>query len=182
MHRLIIIVALLIATPALANTEIVVDRATHTLTLSKDGATIETYDVILGKKSTPTPAFETIFKTIDINPIWHPTAKSIRELRKHPELIAHYGVLFTDHGVYAPAGIKNPLGKARLNLEYSIKVIRIHGTSQPELFDTQGRNYSSGCVRVLHIKELVEQLAGDNIDWDRSYTIKLSEPVSVSVR
>src|ERR1019366_7872081 len=119
MKHLFLLFALLTASPALASTEIVVDRATHTLTLSKDGEIIGTYDVIIGKNTTPTPAFGTTFKTIDINPVWHPTAKSVRELLKHPELIKHYGVLFTENGVYAPAGIKNPLGKARLNLEYS---------------------------------------------------------------
>jgi murein L,D-transpeptidase YcbB/YkuD len=181
MKNLFLLLILFCPSVAHAETHIAVDRAEHTLTLSKDG--IDTvYDVILGKKTTPTPAFETTFSTIDINPVWHPTAKSIHEMRKHPEIIKHYGVVFDSDKVYAPPGVKNPLGKARLNLLYSIKVIRIHGTSQPELFDTAGRNYSSGCVRVLHIKELVEQLTNDNIDWEHSYTIKLNEVVHVSVR
>ena len=92
MKHIFLLLALLMASPAFASTEIVVDRASHTLTLSRDNEIIGTYDVILGKKTTPTPAFETTFKTIDINPVWHPTPKSVRELRKHPELMEHYGV------------------------------------------------------------------------------------------
>jgi len=181
MKYLFLFLALITASPALASTEIVVDRATHTLTLYKDGEAIQTYDVILGKKSTPTPAFETTFNTIDINPYWHPTDKSVHELIKHPELIEHYGVIFSDSKVYSPPGPKNPLGKARLNLNYSVRIIRIHGTSQPELFQTTGRNYSSGCIRVLHIRDLVGRLYTDPIDWDKSYTIKLKETVIVKV-
>lgn len=179
----ILLVALLLSNQTYAsNTEIIVDRTSHTLTLIKNGEIIKQYDVIIGRKTTPTPAFDTTFTTIDINPYWHPTAKSIDEFYKHPELIEHYGVIFDNNNVYAPPSSKNPLGKARLNLKYSLRIIRIHGTSQPELFQTSRRDYSSGCTRVLHIRDLVGELYSGYIDWNRSYTIKLSEPVDVSVR
>jgi L,D-transpeptidase YcbB len=165
-----------------ASNTIVVDRSTHTLTLFKDGDIVKEYDIIIGKKKTPTPAFTTNFTTIDINPTWYPTATSIKELKKYPELIKHYGVIFNGDKVYSPPSDHNPLGKARLNLNYNIKIIRIHGTGQPELFETDNRQYSSGCIRVLEITDLVENLTDKPIDWDKKYTIKLNEPVSVEVR
>ena len=182
MKHILFLLLILIPSIASANTEIVVDRTTHRLSLYRDGEILNSYDVILGKPSTPTPAFETTFNSIDINPIWRPTDKSIKELRKDPKLAEHYGVIFGKNGVYAPAGEKNPLGIARLNLDYKVKIIRIHGTSQPQLFQTKSRDYSSGCIRVLYIRDLVMRIYPDYIDWDKSYTIKLSEVIHVIVK
>lgn len=160
-----------------------VNKETHTLTVFKDGKGLKAYDVITGRPQSPTPDFVTQFNTIDINPIWHPTPKEIHQLHIHPDLVKHYGVTMGAKP-YAAPGPRNPMGVARLNLQYAVPV-RIHGTSEPELFKTKRRNYSSGCVRVLKIADLasfiVENLSGEEIDWSRHYTIKLPESVRVVV-
>ena len=163
------------------STVIDVDKFSHTLVLSQDGQIIATYDIIIGKPETPTPSFETTFNTIDINPTWHLTAKEIREMKKYPELKKKYGVIFTITGAYSPPSEKNPLGKARLNLQYQPIAIKIHGTSEPELFKTKSRHYSSGCIRVLEIQDLVQHLTSQPVDWTRVYSIKLDHPVHVIV-
>lgn len=164
-------------------TKIVIDRANHTLTSYAGDGVVSSYDVIHGKTSSPTPPLQTSFDTIDINPTWNPTANSQRYHRKHPELIAEHGIkIKPDGSMYSPPGPKNPLGKARLNLKYGPTPIRVHGTSQPELFLTPTRQYSSGCVRVLEIKDLVQQIVDEPIDWDSVHTIKLKHPIEVIIK
>lgn len=158
-----------------------VNKATHTLTLRQGENIISQYDVITGKPGTPTPSFTTSFNTITINPTWNPAAKSQAHFRKHPELRSHYALKRDKNGrFYSLPGEKNPMGKARFELLYS-KPIRIHGTSEPELFQTDRRNYSSGCVRVLEIQQLVTDILGDQVKWDKSYSIKLPYKINVIV-
>jgi murein L,D-transpeptidase YcbB/YkuD len=185
----ITLIALKVSAAELHDDEIIVTKSTHTLrvyTHDNKNHYIQDFDVITGRPNAPTPDFETQFQTIDINPEWNPTPKSIRELRKNHELVEEYGVIFEPNGrVWAPSGDKNPMGKARLNLQYMKKIVRIHGTNEPELFKTTRRNYSSGCIRVLYIKELVELIVktqtGQSIDWSRHYQIKLPHPIHVVV-
>lgn len=167
--------------PASAEMEIVVHKHEHRLDLYSNNVRIKSYDVITGKKHSPTPNLQTQFSSIDINPTWNPTASSIREFRHDPELAAFNGVVHKNGRYYAPPSTRNPIGKARLNLDYHVREVRIHGTSQPELFQTQGRNYSHGCIRVLEIKDLVETITNQRIDWKSAYSIKLPEPVKVTV-
>ena len=174
-----------LSSAAHAEMTIHVNKETHTLTLFKDGTNIARYDIIIGRPQTPTPSFVTQFQTIDINPTWNPTPSEIRQISKHSDMIKFNGILFTNEGkMYSPGGPRNPLGKARLNLEYEIKV-RIHGTNEPDLFKTKRRNYSHGCIRVLEIKDLVttivQQYKIDDINWNQKYTIKLPEEVRVIV-
>ncbi len=147
--------------------EIKVDKNLYTLSIYSDGKLIDQYDVIIGKKGTPTPRMDVTIESIDINPTWNPTVNSQKQIRKHPELIKKFGIKFRPDGsMYSPPGPNNPLGIARINLTYYNKPIKIHGTNEPELFETEFREYSAGCVRVLDIKNLVETLLADQIvDW-----------------
>jgi murein L,D-transpeptidase YcbB/YkuD len=164
-------------------TKLVIDRPTHTLTAYSGDEIVGSYDVIYGKPGSQTPALVTTFDTIDINPTWNPTAKSQRYHRQHPELIPQHGIkVRPDGSMYSPPGPKNPLGKARLNLKYGPVPIRVHGTSEPELFDTPNRQYSSGCVRVLKIQDLVTSLVSEQIDWSKPYTVRLTHPVEVIIK
>lgn len=162
--------------------QIEIIKSEHTLILRKNNSTVKQYDIITGREDRLTPVTETWFDSIDINPIWHPTAKSVEELTKHPEIAEKYGIVRTGNGgMYSPPSDKNPLGKARFNLHYQPRPIKIHGTSEPELFKTDRRNYSSGCIRVLEIKDLTEIIVGHIIDWDKDYTIKLEHPITVII-
>lgn len=158
-----------------------INKSTHTLTLIKDGKVVQTYDVIVGKKVTPTPDMEATFDSIDINPTWNPTEKLQKRLKTKPNIMKQDGVVTTKDGkLYAPPGKDNPLGKARLNVKFRYP-IKIHGTNQPELFKTDKREYSLGCIRVLEIQDLVNKIVDGNIDWNRAYTVKLNNPVYVIV-
>lgn len=178
--------AMIILAAASANaadiTKLIINRESHTLTAYAGDVAIQSFDVIYGKTSSPTPALTTSFNTIDINPTWNPTQNSQRFMKKHPELIAEHGIEFKSDGtMYSPPGPKNPMGKARLNLQFGPPPIRIHGTSEPELFKTKSRRYSSGCVRVLEIKQLTELILDQPVDWDSVKTIKLNHPVEVII-
>ena len=170
------------------NLAIEVNKETHTLTLYRpnsdlpwDRTIIGQYDIIIGKPGTQTPSFETAFNIITVNPTWNPAPKSQAHLRKHPELRSHYGIKVASNGsYYAPPSEKNPMGKARLELQYK-EPIRIHGTSEPELFQTDRRNYSSGCIRVLEIQRLAEDIVGEPIDWNKTHIIKLPYTINVTV-
>lgn len=175
------VIILIGATRAHAETQIIVHKKTHTLELIKDGQLVKEYDIITGKKHSPTPSFETEFNSIDINPTWNPTQSSVREFINDPELAKFNGIVNDNGHLYSPPGPHNPLGKARLNLQYRVKAVRIHGTSQPELFKTERRNYSHGCIRVLEIKDLVEHIIVEPINWQKHYTVTLPETIHVTV-
>ena len=158
-----------------------VNKTTHVLTVIKDGTTIESYDIIIGKKVTPTPDFEATFITIDINPTWNPSKRVQHRLKERPEIMKKDGIVIAPDGdMYSPPGKDNPLGKARLNIRYT-RPIKIHGTNEPELFKTKTREYSLGCIRVLEIQDLVQKITNQDIDWNRAYLIKLDRPVRVIV-
>lgn len=174
----------LLALPAHAQqiTKIVVNKSLHSLTVYAGEEVIGSYDIIHGKPKSPTPTFTTTFSTIDINPTWNPTTKSQNFMRSHPKEIPAHGIQYKPDGtMYSPPGPRNPLGKARLNLMFGPPPIRIHGTSEPELFNTASRQYSSGCIRVLKIQDLVQSLVDTPIEWDRAYSIKLKQPIEVIV-
>ena len=83
----------------------------------------------------------------------------------------------------------NALGLVRVDMPNADDVY-MHDTPLKELFRRATRNFSSGCVRVQKILDLVTWLAGTNGDWDRARVdsvlqagvatdVKLKKPVNV---
>ena len=83
----------------------------------------------------------------------------------------------------------NALGLVRVDMPNSDDVY-MHDTPLKDLFRRPTRNFSSGCVRVQRIFDLVTWLASTNGDWDRARVdsvlgagyatdVKLKKPINV---
>jgi lipoprotein-anchoring transpeptidase ErfK/SrfK len=108
---------------------IVVSIADRTLTLFELGRVVKTWDIAVGKPSTPSPEGEmTVISRIK-NPTWYSAGK-----------------------IVGP-GPANPVGTRWIGL--SKKGYGIHGTNQP---DSIGKAASHGCIRMRNrdVEELFE--------------------------
>jgi murein L,D-transpeptidase YcbB/YkuD len=86
-------------------------------------------------------------------------------------------------------GTFNALGVVRINMPNKYSVY-MHDTPLKQLFSQSARAFSSGCVRVEKVLELVAWLLGDQKDWTlekvqaqvdggQKLDVKLSRPVPV---
>ncbi len=79
----------------------------------------------------------------------------------------------------------------KINAMASVKInfpnpdsVYMHDTPQQSLFNDQERFYSSGCVRVQNVRDLVTWLIKNTPGWDRQrfeQTIKTQEDVHVAL-
>jgi len=115
---------------AAATRRIVISVADRKLDLVEDGRVIKTYDVAVGKPSTPSPAGEFHIVNHIANPTW-------------------YG----PNGKVVGPGKDNPLGTRWMGL--SAKGYGIHGTNAPASI---GYAASHGCIRMRQrdLEELFE--------------------------
>jgi len=118
---------------------IVVSIPDRTLTLFQSGRAVKTWDIAVGKPSTPSPQGELKIISRIKNPTWYSAGK-----------------------IVGP-GPGNPVGTRWLGL--SKKGYGIHGTNQP---DSIGKAASHGCIRMRNrdVEELFELVeAGATVEF-----------------
>ena len=116
---------------------------------------IKTYRVSTGKKDVKKPFGVGKISQISLNPVWYPTADTIKSFRKR--------------GIYLPSVVPpgdkyNYMGAAKINLTHIVdgkNTFRIHGTLNEK---TIGTNESAGCIRmknsdVLQLANLINDFA-----------------------
>ncbi|MBC7643938.1 MAG: murein L,D-transpeptidase, partial [Thermoleophilia bacterium] len=115
------------ATVAGLTMRIIINQATHTLTLLKIGKVFKTYHVAVGQAKYPTPfgLFQIVNKAV--NPTWTPPKDS--PWAKGAKAI--------------PPGPHNPLGTRWMGI--SVPNVGIHGTDNPASI---GFSVSHGCIRM----------------------------------
>ncbi|MGI9406384.1 MAG: L,D-transpeptidase family protein [Hyphomicrobiaceae bacterium] len=147
--------------------------------------------VIVGKPSTQTPAIHASIKGLNFYPFWRvPESIANRDLIptiiKKPEYLREEGIrVLNDWGgtEIDPAtvdwrtargqglkfrqdpGERNALGLVRINMPNS-EIVYMHDTPLKKLFNSSARAFSSGCVRVHKIRDVVKWLAGEEPEWD----------------
>lgn len=176
--------------------------------------------VIVGRSYTSTPVFVAQIDEVIFQPYWDvPSSILHKELlpkiRKNPDYLErhHFEIVRgggDDATVVAPdpaaiealaagrlrlrqrPGADNALGPVKFVLPNAYG-IRLHGTSEPALFELPSRAFSHGCIRVSQPADLAEFVlrnAPDKWDADRVETamcgtqtlrIKLTTPVRVVV-
>jgi len=137
-HRKLAVIAILSSTPMCAERRLVVSIPDRKLELVVDGEVKKTFDVAVGKPTTPSPVGKFSIVTRVPNPTWYGPKK-----------------------VVAP-GRDNPLGTRWLGL--SQKGYGVHGTSAPKSI---GKAASHGCIRMRNadVEELFELVqAGDVVE------------------
>ena len=126
---------------------VVVSIPDRKLAVIEDGATVEVYDVAVGKPSTPSP----VGTFTIVNRLANPT--------------------YYRPGVVIPAGDRNPLGTRWMGL--SEKGYGIHGTDQP---GSIGYAKSHGCIRLrnVDVERLFERLRpGDVVELHAERTAEI---------
>lgn len=87
------------------------------------------------------------------------------------------GILRQDPGPW------NPLGRVKFMFPNSFNVY-LHDTNQPQLFRSNRRSYSSGCIRVEQPVVLANYLLADVKDWDSrriDAALRHPEPLRVEI-
>ena len=138
MAAAMMILALQATAQAVAKRTIVVSLEDHKLALVEDGKVLKTYDVAVGKASTPSPVGTFTIERRVVNPTYHHDGKTILP------------------------GPGNPVGTRWMGL--SIRGYGIHGTNEPKSI---GKAASHGCIRMARadLEELYAMVeVGDTVE------------------
>jgi len=172
---------------ALQGTFVVVDIAGYKVSYYRDGQRLWQSRVQVGKPFRSTPIFQAQITYITFNPTWTvpPTilAKDILpKIRKSPGYLAANRIrVLNAKGEYIPAssvdwrsprgitlrqdsGPDNSLGRVVIRFPNPYAVY-LHDTPHKDLFSSEQRATSSGCIRVENPLELVRLLFNDPVKW-----------------
>ncbi len=169
--------------------------------------------IIVGREERETPLLISTIDDVVINPSWTVPPTIIKKdvipgLRKNPDYLASKHLKLyrrTDSGLEEvsaadyrggseyvlrqPPGEENPLGQFKLQFQ-NVYSIYMHDTDEKQKFTKALRTFSSGCIRVQNVRQLVEtllagQLTNDQIDGflatGKTKTIRLQRPLPVYI-
>jgi murein L,D-transpeptidase YcbB/YkuD len=170
---------------------ILVNVADQELKVVKDGKTIHTAKVVVGKPFTRTPVFSEKMKYVVLNPYWN-VPPNIANGEYLPKLKRNPGVLGKDnirifnasgnqvdpysvnwsalsrmpYSLRQDSGGKNALGKVTFMFPNRFNVY-LHDTPSKSLFDKDLRIFSHGCMRVQNPLDLAALILADE-GWSRA--------------
>ena len=148
--------------------------------------------VIVGKNSTKTPMFTADMKYVVFNPYWTlpysiASKETLPHLKKDSLYLEKNDMILLDYdrNEVDPTGIdwhqytqktfpyivrqrpgdQNSLGRVKF-LFPNDHYIYLHDTPSRNLFRTDGRSYSHGCIRVNQPMELARRILNDSIHWN----------------
>lgn len=189
---------------------VVVDIAGYQVTYYKAGKPAWRSRVQVGKPYRRTPVFKSKITYLTLNPTWTipPTIlknDTLPKVRKNPGYLAanRIRVLDSQGREVAPGSVNwtNPRGivlrqesgpdnsLGRLVIRFpNDYAVYMHDTPHQQLFNSEQRTFSSGCIRVERPRELAELLLDDATQWGRAQidlaidtgetqTVMLREPV-----
>jgi murein L,D-transpeptidase YcbB/YkuD len=159
-----------------------------------DGVPVRSHDTIVGRSYRKTPVFSDNITFVVFNPWWE-TPRNIARLDKLPAFKTDpasvdrlgYEIFDLQNRRLDPAtinwnnyssqhfpfrirqkpGPENALGSVKIMFPNRHNVY-LHDTPARELFRKSRRDFSSGCIRVESIKELVEWILADTLGWQRA--------------
>jgi murein L,D-transpeptidase YcbB/YkuD len=148
--------------------------------------------VIIGKKTSPTPIMRTAVEAVITNPPWDvpddiAAKKLLPHLRHDPNYLASRNMIFAGGQFQQNPGEGNVLGKLMLDSPNPFDVY-MHDTPEKQLFLSNMREKSNGCIRVEQIAPLASlALATDNADdmlndaiaTGETQRLPLSQPLAV---
>jgi murein L,D-transpeptidase YcbB/YkuD len=178
----------------------------------ENGSVASRHTAIVGKFDRQTPLLNSKIYEINFNPFWTVPKSIIKRdliplMQKQPDYLAEQRIrIYTYSGEeLAPEAIDwqtdeavkymfrqdpgdfNSLGNVRINFNNSHQVY-MHDTPNKGLFREETRFFSSGCVRVQNVRDLIAWLAegetsnaqlGSYYQTGERYDLKLSNPVPV---
>lgn len=147
----------------MGKTRIEVNIPDFSARLVRDGKTVHSMRVIVGKAETPTPVFSDMMSYMVVNPSWHIPQSIVRkQLAQDPTYYARNGYEVVRRGktvfVRQPPGERNALGFIKFMFPND-HAVYMHDTPSRRLFTASQRAFSHGCVRVEHPFRFAEALA-----------------------
>lgn len=173
---------------------VLVNAARFEAELWRGGRKVGTWRIIVGKKSTPTPVFDTRITGVVLNPWWEIPSSIVREsvgalVRRNPAAARARGYVWSDGRYRQRPGPNNALGQMKLVMPNPYSVY-MHDTPNKQLFDEQVRAFSHGCVRTddaigyaatllegVMTRERVDEIVASGV----TTTVNLSRPLPVYV-
>ena len=154
----------------LGATYVMVNIPDYTLKVVKDGKTVWSTKIVVGKPGDhATPLLTETMKYITVNPTWNVPPSIIRNeylpaLARDPGALARVGLQVGRNPdgsirIFQPPGERNALGRIRFNFPNRFLVYQ-HDTPDKNLFAHDARAYSHGCMRVQNPDEYAEVLLG----------------------
>ena len=124
---------------------VLVNAATFTAGLWRQGTPAGEWRVIVGKRSTPTPVFSATITGVIFNPWWEIPASIVRE--KRGNFPARLGYVRSGSRYRQKPGPNNALGQMKLVMPNPFNVY-MHDTPGKQLFEKEERAFSHGCIRT----------------------------------
>ncbi|SER29284.1 Murein L,D-transpeptidase YcbB/YkuD [Pseudomonas cuatrocienegasensis] len=172
-------------------TSVLIDVAGAEVMFLRDGVAVWQARTQVGRPARPTPLLRSSITHLTLNPTWTIPPTILRE-DKLPELrrdalgylaANHMRVIDYDGNPVDPrsvdwerpgrvmirqdAGAHSPLGKVAIRFPNPFSVY-LHDTPSQRLFDNLPRLFSSGCVRIERVTELVEHLLAEATPGERA--------------
>ncbi len=175
-------------------TAVVVDIAGFEVSLFRDGRRLLRSRAQVGRPYRSTPVFRDTIRYVEFNPTWTVPPTILKKdvlpaIRRDPGYLRsrNMQVLTSTGAVVDPGSINwheypqrgfpyiirqqpgpdNALGRIKIMFPNE-QMVYLHDTPSRNLFNHSERTFSSGCIRVEKIEELVELLLDDPQMWNRA--------------
>lgn len=173
---------------------VLVNAARFEAEVWREGRKVGTWQIIVGKKSAPTPVFDTRITGVVLNPWWEIPASIVREsvgalVRRNPAAARARGYVWSDGRYRQRPGPNNALGQMKLVMPNPYSVY-MHDAPNKQLFAQEVRAFSHGCVRTdnaigyaatllegLMPRERVDEIVASGV----STTVNLAKPLPIYV-
>lgn len=158
----------------------------------RNGRVESRHTAVVGKPDRPSPIINSKIHEINFNPFWTVPKSIIRRdliplMQKEPDYLTKQRIRIYDQSgnPLAPEQVNwqtdeatnymfrqdpgdfNSLGLVRINFPNSDAVF-MHDTPNKDLFNTEARFYSSGCVRIQGIRSLINWLLEGSPEWNNA--------------
>lgn len=148
---------------------VVVNIPAYQLTYFKDGKPALVSNVVVGKALNKTVIFSAPMKHIVFSPYWNvPTSILKKEIlpgiEKNENYLEEHDMEWHESNVRQRPGPKNSLGLVKFLFPNS-NAIYLHDTPSKNLFKSEDRAFSHGCVRVAKAKELANLILKNDKSW-----------------
>jgi murein L,D-transpeptidase YcbB/YkuD len=174
-----------------------VNTADASLRAVRDGKIVLSSRIIAGKPRSPTPIFTAEVTGVTVNPYWHVPVSIARneilpQVRRNPDYLEKHHMYIDAAGmVHQNPGPDNSLGLVKLEMPNVFNTY-LHDTPARNLFASNERFLSHGCMRVEQIQALASfVLTGDPteglpqlqaaIDAGANQLLSLDKPIPVYV-
>lgn len=148
---------------------IVVNIPSYRLTYFKKGKSVLVSKVVVGTTMNKTVVFSGMMSSIVFSPYWNVTQNIIKkeilpEMEKDEDYLEKHDMEWNDGNVRQRPGPNNSLGLVKFLFPNSNNIY-LHDTPSKNLFNSEKRAFSHGCIRVEKPIELANLIMKDDPNW-----------------